>query len=82
MSNLKVNYGKYTLYLAPMLSDLNATPDWVSVDLARPALNLLQNDILNELILSASGRESAKQTILNLDRLGSEALRSSNQAQR
>ena len=82
MSNLKVNYGKYTQYLAPMLSDLNATPDWVSVDLARPALNLLQNDILNELILSASGRESAKQTILNLDRLGSEALRSSNQAQR
>ncbi len=55
MSNLKVNYGKYTEYLAPMLSDLNATPEWVSVDLARPALNLLQNDILTELILSATG---------------------------
>jgi len=75
MSNLKVNYRKYTEYLAPMLSDLNATPEWVSVD-------LLQNDILTELTLSATGREPAKQTILNLDRLGSEALRSSNQAQR
>jgi alpha-1,4-digalacturonate transport system substrate-binding protein len=82
MSNLNVNYGKYTGYLAPMLSDLNATPDWVSVDLARPALNLLQNDILTELILAATGREPAQQTILNLDRLGSEALRSSDQAQR
>ena len=81
MNNLNVNYGKYTGYLAPMLSDLNATPDWVSVDLARPALNLLQNDILIELILAATGRESAQQTILNLDRLGSEALRSSKQAQ-
>jgi alpha-1,4-digalacturonate transport system substrate-binding protein len=81
MSNLNVNYGKYTGYLAPMLSDLNATPDWVSVDLARPALNLLQNDILIELILTATGREPAQQTILNLDRLGSEALRSSKQAQ-
>jgi alpha-1,4-digalacturonate transport system substrate-binding protein len=81
MNNLNVNYGKYTGYLAPMLSDLNATPDWVSVDLARPALNLLQNDILIELILAATGREPAQQTILNLDRLGSEALRSSNQAQ-
>jgi alpha-1,4-digalacturonate transport system substrate-binding protein len=82
MSNLSVNYGKYTGYLAPMLSDLNATPEWVSVDLARPALNLLQNDILTELILAATGRESAQQTILNLDRFGSDALRSSNQAQR
>ncbi len=84
MSNLKVNYGKYTEYLAPMLSDLNATPDWVSVDLARPALNLLQNDILNELILSATGREPAKQAILNLDQLGREALQRSpsNQSQR
>jgi len=59
-----------------------ALSKWVSVDLARPALNLLQNDILTELTLSATGREPAKQTILNLDRLGSEALRSSNQAQR
>jgi alpha-1,4-digalacturonate transport system substrate-binding protein len=75
MSNLKVNYGKYTEYLATMLSDLNATPDWVSVDLARPALNLLQNDILNELILSATGRQPTTQTILNLERLGTEALR-------
>jgi alpha-1,4-digalacturonate transport system substrate-binding protein len=82
MSNLSVNYGKYTGYLAPMLSDLNGTPDWVSVDLARPALNLLQNDILTELILAATGRQPAQQTILNLERLGSEALRSSNQAQR
>jgi len=67
-----------------MLSDLNATPDWVSVDLARPALNLLQNDILNELILSATGREPAKQAILNLDQLGREALQRapSNQSQR
>jgi alpha-1,4-digalacturonate transport system substrate-binding protein len=82
MSNLSVNYGKYTGYLAPMLSDLNATPEWVSIDLARPTLNLLQNDILTELILAATGREPAQQTILNLDRLGSDALRSSNQAQR
>jgi hypothetical protein len=65
-----------------MLSDLNGTPDWVSVDLARPALNLLQNDILTELILAATGRQPAQQTILNLERLGSEALRSSNQPQR
>jgi hypothetical protein len=82
MSHLSVNYGKYTGYLAPMLSDLNATPGWVSVDLARPALNLLQNDILTELILAATGREPAQQTVLNLDRLGSDALRSSNQVQR
>jgi hypothetical protein len=68
-----VNYGRYTGYLAPMLSDLNATPEWVSVDLARPALNVLQNDILNELILSATGRESAKDAILNLEKLGDEA---------
>jgi alpha-1,4-digalacturonate transport system substrate-binding protein len=82
MSNLNVNYGKYTGYLAPMLSDLNATPDWVSVDLARPALNRLQNDILTELILAATGREPAQQTILNLQRLGGEALQSSSQVQR
>jgi hypothetical protein len=44
-----------------------------SVDLARPALNVLQNDILNELILSATGRESAKDAILNLEKLGDEA---------
>jgi alpha-1,4-digalacturonate transport system substrate-binding protein len=74
MSNLKVNYGKYTAYLAPMLSDLNVTPEWVSVDLARPALNLLQNDILIELVLAAAGRESAKETILHLERLGTDAL--------
>jgi alpha-1,4-digalacturonate transport system substrate-binding protein len=84
MDNLKVNYGKYTEYLAPMLSDLNATPDWVSVDLARPALNLLQNDILNELILSATGREQTGETVLKLERLGRDALLHgslSNQAQ-
>jgi alpha-1,4-digalacturonate transport system substrate-binding protein len=74
MRNLKVNYGKYTEYLAPMLSDLTATPEWVSVDLARPALNLLQNDILIELVLAAAGRESAKETILHLDRLGTDVL--------
>jgi alpha-1,4-digalacturonate transport system substrate-binding protein len=74
MSNLKVNYGKYTEYLAPMLSDLGVTPDWVSVDLARPALNLLQNDILNEPILSATGRQSPSQTIVNLEKLGHEVL--------
>ena len=73
IGDLKVNYGRYTGYLAPMLSDLNATPEWVSVDLARPALNVLQNDILNELILSATGRESAKNAILNLEKLGDEA---------
>jgi alpha-1,4-digalacturonate transport system substrate-binding protein len=85
MDNLKVNYGKYTEYLAPMLSDLNATPDWVSVDLARPALNLLQNDILNELILAATGREKTNETILKLERLGRDALQHgspSTQAQR
>lgn len=74
ISDLKVNYGRYTDYLAPMLSDLNATPEWVSVDLARPALNVLQSDILNELILSATGRENYKQTILNLEKLGDEAV--------
>jgi alpha-1,4-digalacturonate transport system substrate-binding protein len=77
MSDLKVNYGKYAEYLVPMLSDLSATPDWVSIDLARPALNLLQNDLLTELILSATGREQPSQTILNLDKLGTEVLQRS-----
>jgi alpha-1,4-digalacturonate transport system substrate-binding protein len=75
MTDLKVNYGKYTEYLAPMLADLKITPDWVAVDLAQPALNRLQNDILNELVLGATGRETAQDTILHIEKLGNGVLK-------
>ena len=79
MRNQEINYGKYTGYLQPMLSDLAATPTWVSEDLARPAVNLTQDDVLNELILSATGRVSAQQAVLELRSIGTAELDRENQ---
>ncbi|MBV8815790.1 MAG: sugar ABC transporter substrate-binding protein [Verrucomicrobia bacterium] len=74
MTNLPMDYGKYTEYQKPMLADLGATPSWVSEDLARPALNLLQDDLLNELILCGTGRISAQQAVLDMRNLGNAEL--------
>jgi len=79
MRNQEINYGKYTEYLQPMLSDLAATPTWVSEDLARPVVNLTQDDVLNELILSATGRISAQQAVLDLRSIGTAELDRENQ---
>jgi alpha-1,4-digalacturonate transport system substrate-binding protein len=79
MRNQEINYGKYTEYLQPMLSDLAATPTWVSEDLARPVVNLTQDDVLNELILSATGRISAQQAVLDLRNIGNAELDHENQ---
>jgi alpha-1,4-digalacturonate transport system substrate-binding protein len=79
MKNQEINYGKYTEYLQPMLSDLAATPPWVSVDLARPAVNLTQDDVLNELILGATGRVSAQQAVVDLRNIGATELDRENQ---
>jgi len=70
MRNQEIDYGKYTEYLQPMLSDLAATPTWVSEDLARPVVNLTQDDVLNELILCVTGRASAQQAVIDLRNLG------------
>ena len=70
MKNQEINYGKYTEYLQPMLSDLAVTPTWVSEDLARPPLNLLQDDLLNALILCATGRSSPEQAVLDMRNFG------------
>jgi alpha-1,4-digalacturonate transport system substrate-binding protein len=74
MKDLPVNYGKYTEYLKPMLDDLAATPEWVAEDLARPELNLLQNDLLEQLILYSTGRRRFEDTISAIDKLGSQVL--------
>ena len=74
MRNQEINYGKYTEYLQPMLSDLAATPTWVSEDLARPVVNLTQDDVLNELILCATGRVSAQQAVVDLRNIGTAEL--------
>jgi len=74
MKDLPVNYGKYTEYLQPMLADLAATPEWVAEDLARPELNLLQNDLLEQLILFSTGRKRLEDTISAIDKLGSQVL--------
>jgi alpha-1,4-digalacturonate transport system substrate-binding protein len=75
MKNLPVNYGKYTEYLRPMLDDLAATPEWVAEDLARPELNLLQNDLLEQLILFSTGRRQFEDTISAIDKLGAQVLK-------
>jgi alpha-1,4-digalacturonate transport system substrate-binding protein len=75
MKNLPVNYGKYTEYLKPMLDDLAATPEWVAEDLARPELNLLQNDLLEQLILYSTGRRQFEDTISAIDKLGAQVLK-------
>jgi alpha-1,4-digalacturonate transport system substrate-binding protein len=75
MPNLPVNYGKYTEYLKPMLSDLNATPLWVAEDLAKPQLNLLQNDLQEQLILYSTGRAGLEETISRIDQLGAQVLK-------
>src|SRR5215469_178639 len=74
MKDLPINYGKYTEYLKPMLDDLAVTPQWVAEDLARPELNLLQNDLLEQLILYSTGRTSLDDTISQIDKLGSQVL--------
>ena len=56
IKDLPVNYGKYSDYLEPRLADLAVTPQWVAEDLARPDLNILQNDLLDQLILFSTGR--------------------------
>jgi alpha-1,4-digalacturonate transport system substrate-binding protein len=72
--DLPINYGKYTEYLKPMLDDLNATPEWVAEDLARPELNLLQNDLLEQLILFSTGRSGLDATLSQIDNLGGQVL--------
>jgi hypothetical protein len=74
MKDLPIDYGKYTEYLKPMLEDLAATPQWVAEDLARPELNLLQNDLLEQLILYSTGRTSLDGTISQIDKLGAQVL--------
>jgi hypothetical protein len=74
MKDLPVKYGKYTDYLKPMLDDLAVTPQWAAEDLARPELNLLQNDSLDELILYSTGRMPLEDTISRMDKLGASFL--------
>ena len=74
IKDLPVNYGKYTNYLKPMLADLAATPQWVAEDLARPELNLLQNDLLDQLILYSTGRRRLDDTIAEIEKLGAQVL--------
>ncbi len=69
-----MNYGKYTDYLKPMLADLAVTPQWVAEDLARPELNLLQNDLLDQLILFSTGRTRLDRTLSEIEKLGSQVL--------
>jgi hypothetical protein len=57
-----------------MLDDLNATPRWIAEDLARPELNLLQNDLLDQLILYSTGRSGLDTTLSQIDRLGGQVL--------
>jgi hypothetical protein len=75
MKDLPVNYGKYTDYLRPMLDDLAVTPQWVAEDLARPELNLLQNDLLDQLILYSTGRSKLDDTISEINKLGARVLK-------
>ncbi|HEX4202228.1 MAG TPA: sugar ABC transporter substrate-binding protein [Chthoniobacterales bacterium] len=82
MRDQEINYGKYAEYLQPMLSDRAATPTWVSEDLARPVVNLTQDDVLNELILSATGRVSAQKAVLDLRGIGTAELDRENQGER
>jgi alpha-1,4-digalacturonate transport system substrate-binding protein len=74
MKDLPINYGKYADYLRPMLDDLSATPRWVAEDLARPELNLLQNDLLDQLILFSTGRTRLDDTLSEIEKLGSRVL--------
>ena len=72
MKDLPINYGKYADYLKPMLDDLSVTPQWVAEDLAKPELNLLQNDLLEQLILYSTGRSKLDATISQIEKLGSQ----------
>jgi ABC-type glycerol-3-phosphate transport system substrate-binding protein len=74
MKDLPINYGKYADYLKPMLDDLSVTPQWVAEDLARPELNLLQNDLLDQLILFSTGRSHLDRTMSEIEKLGSQVL--------
>jgi hypothetical protein len=75
IKDLPVNYGKYTDYLEPRLADLAVTPQWVAEDLARPELNLLQNDLLDQLILFSIGRTRLDDTFSEIEKPGSQVLR-------
>jgi alpha-1,4-digalacturonate transport system substrate-binding protein len=74
MKDVPVNYGKYAAYLKPMIDDLAVTPPWVAEDLARPELNLLQNDLLDQLILYSTGRTPLEQAINNMKNLAAQLL--------
>ena len=74
MKDLPINYGKYADYLKPMLEDLSVTPQWVAEDLAKPELNLLQNDLLEQLILYSTGRSQLDGTISEIEKLGSQVI--------
>lgn len=74
MRDLPINYGKYADYLKPMLDDLSVTPQWVAEDLAKPELNLLQNDLLEQLIRYSTGRSQFDATISEIEKLGSQVL--------
>jgi hypothetical protein len=55
--------------LKPMLADLAVTPQWVAEDLARPELNLLQNDLLDQLTLFSTGRTRLDDTVSEIEKL-------------
>ncbi|MBV8899531.1 MAG: sugar ABC transporter substrate-binding protein [Verrucomicrobia bacterium] len=74
MKDVPVNYGKYAAYLKPMIDDLAATPPWVAEDLAKPELNLLQNDLLDQLILYSTGRTPLGTAINNMKNLAAQLL--------
>jgi hypothetical protein len=58
-----------------MLDDLSVTPQWVAADLARPELNLLQDDLLNQLIVFSTGRAKLDDTLSEIEKLGSRVLK-------
>jgi len=74
MKDVPVNYGKYAAYLKPMIDDLAVTPPWVAEDLARPELNLLQNDLLDQLILYSTGRTPLERAVNNMKDLAAQLL--------
>lgn len=74
MKDVPVNYGRYAAYLKPMIDDLAVTPPWVAEDLARPELNLMQNDLLDQLILYSTGRTPLGTAINNMKNLAAQLL--------
>jgi alpha-1,4-digalacturonate transport system substrate-binding protein len=74
MKELHINYGGYTDYLKPMLSDLLATPKRVAEDLARPAMARIQDDLVNELVLYETGNQDLELTLKNAKQIGQSAI--------